>query len=250
VSFYQADGTTLIANAYLLFATSTQINALVPSGLLGTQQAPNTSVKIVVNLTSGGVTTNSTKFSANTAAQDPGVFTTTSSGQGQGAVLLSDFSVNSNANPGLVGKSTVLIYVTGVGVPNSTSANSNAAKSAFPTTCVSTANYMATINALPGNANWTTVDGAVIQSNKLQTNILPPCMATAKAVTVTIGGQAATVSYAGWVGDSVAGLYQINALVPAKANPSVANPPAVTAVPVVVTVGGVNSQTGVTMFVK
>jgi uncharacterized protein (TIGR03437 family) len=241
VAFYKADGVTLIANAYLLFATNNQINALVPSGVTG-----NATVKIVASWNA----LNSSAYVANVAAQNPGVFTVTSSGQGQGAVLLSDFSLNSASNPGLVGKSTVLIYVTGLGAPNSTGANSNATASKFPTTCVSPANYMATINALPGNAAWTTVDGAVIQSSQLKTNVLPPCMATANAVTVSIGGQAATVSYAGWVGDSVAGLYQINALVPAKANPSVASPPAVSTVPVVVTIGGVSSQTGVTMSVK
>jgi len=241
VAFYKADGVTLIANAYLLFANNNQINALVPSGVTG-----NATVKIVASWNA----LNSSAFVANIAAQDPGVFTVTSSGQGQGAILLSDYSLNSASNPGLVGKSTVLIYLTGLGAPNSTGANSNAAASKFPATCVSPANYMATINALPGNAGWTTVDGAVIQVSQLKTNVLPPCMATANAVTVTIGGLAATVSYAGWVGDSVAGLYQINALVPAKANPSVAIPPAVSNVPVVVTIGGVSSQVGVTMAVK
>jgi len=241
VAFYKADGVTLIANAYLLFATNNQINALVPSGVTG-----NATVQIVASW--NGL--NSTAFVANIAAEDPGVFTVTSSGQGQGAVLLSDYSLNSASNPGLAGKSTVLIYLTGLGAPNSAGANSNAATAKFPTTCVSPANYIATINALPGNAGWTTIDGAVIQSSQLKTNVLPPCMATANAVTVSIGGQPATVSYAGWVGGSVAGLYQINALVPAKANPSVANPPAVSTVPVVVTIGGVSSQAGVTMSVK
>jgi uncharacterized protein (TIGR03437 family) len=242
VTFTKTSDNSAIADAYLLFASNNQINALVPSGVVGKGQ-----VNIVVTYHNVA----SSAFVANVAAQNPGVFTVTSSGQGQGAILLSDFSLNSNSNPGLAGKTTVLIYLTGLGVPNSTDLNATAAtKAAFPTTCISPANYMTTINALPGNANWASVDGAVIQSAQLASNHLPPCMATANAVTVTIGGQTATVSYAGWVGDSVAGLYQINALVPAKANPSKATPPAVTAVPVVVTVGGANSQTGVTMFVK
>ncbi|HUK41402.1 MAG TPA: hypothetical protein VLX11_10170, partial [Candidatus Acidoferrales bacterium] len=142
--------------------------------------------------------------------------------------------------------STVLIYMTGVGAPNSTALNSaTATKAAFPTTCISPASYMATINALgtPPSPAWTTVDGAVIQAGKLTTNHFPPCMATANAVTVTVGGTAATVAYAGWVGDSVAGLYQINATLSKTV-------PTGNAEPVVVTVGGVTAQTGVTMAVQ
>ena len=225
----------MITNAYLLFATNNQINALVPSGVTG-----NATVNI-------GVTWNSlasTLFPATIAAQNPGVFTVTSSGQGQGAILLSDYSLNSGSNKAAAG-STVLIYMTGVGAPNSAALNSaTATKAAFPTTCVSLASYMATINALgtPPSPLWTTNDGAIIQSAKLTANHFPPCMATANAVTVNIGGKAATVAYAGWVSDSVAGLYQINATL-ASTTPSGTQP-------VTVTVGGVASQTGVTMVVK
>ena len=61
---------------------------------------------------------------------------------------------------------------------------------------------------------------------------------------MTIGGVAATVTYAGWVQDSVAGLYQINVTIP-KATTSVTP----VAVPVTVTVDGVPAQTGATMYV-
>ena len=91
---------------------------------------------------------------------------------------------------------------------------------------------------------WTNIDGAVIQSALLATNVFPPCLTTAP--TVTICGKTATVSYAGFVADSVGGLYQINATVPACVTPG-------TAVPVVVSVGtgtsAVTSQPGVTMAV-
>jgi uncharacterized protein (TIGR03437 family) len=50
------------------------------------------------------------------------------------------------------------------------------------------------------------------------------------------------VSYAGFVADSVGGLYQINATVPTSVT-------AGTAVPVVVSVGTATSQPGVTMAV-
>jgi trimeric autotransporter adhesin len=61
-------------------------------------------------------------------------------------------------------------------------------------------------------------------------------------VTATIGGKTATVSYAGAAPSSVAGVWQVNAQVPAGLS---AGP-----VPVLVTVGGVPSQPGVTITVS
>ncbi len=237
VSFYRADGTTLIANAYLLFATDSQINALVPSGVTG-----QASVKIVVTYNSQA----SSQYPATVATANPGVFTVTSSGTGQGAILHStDYSVNSTTNKAAKG-STVLLYLSGLGAPNSTAANTaNTAAPAFPAACVSAANYMATVNTntVKPSPLWTTLDGAVILASNLATNRFAPCIGAPAPVTVTIGGVAATVSYAGWVADSLAGLYQVNAVVPATV--TVGN-----ALPVVVTVGGKTSQAGVTMAVQ
>jgi len=61
-------------------------------------------------------------------------------------------------------------------------------------------------------------------------------------VTVTIGGQKADILYAG-AAPGMAGLMQINARVPAQIQPG-------NAVPVVVTIAGNKSQTGVTLAVK
>ena len=57
-------------------------------------------------------------------------------------------------------------------------------------------------------------------------------------VTVTIGGSPAAVSYAGLVG---AGLYQINVTVPSLANGTY---------PVLAQVGGVSTQSGVSLTVQ
>ncbi len=62
-------------------------------------------------------------------------------------------------------------------------------------------------------------------------------------VTVTIGGLEAQVTYAGAAPTLVAGVLQVNAVVPDGVTPS-------NAVPVVVTVGGARSQAGVTMAVR
>ena len=62
-------------------------------------------------------------------------------------------------------------------------------------------------------------------------------------VTVTIGGVSAKVLYSGGAPTSVAGLTQTDAIVPAGVTPGAA-------VPVIVTIGGVASQSGITMAVN
>lgn len=232
VAFYNSTVTpkVLIADAPLIYVSNTQINALVPSGVTA---KGITSLEIVVTYNGNASTT----FSAVPVAANPGIFTVGADGQGQGAILLANFSVNSPTNEAALG-STVLIYVSGLGTPTSSAADT-AGKSAAkaPGSCISAASYV-TAEAL---ANPATADGAVILASKIQTNDLPPCFSTSP--TVTIGGQAATVTYAGWVADSVAGLYQINATVSTKATTG-------TAVPVSVSFGGVSSQTGVTMAIQ
>jgi len=140
-----------------------------------------------------------------------------------------------------------MIYMAGLGAPNSTGADTaSTTAAAFPKSCISTAAYMGAVNgqAVKPSPLWTTIDGAVIQSALLAKNVFPPCFTSSPVV--TIGGKTATVTYAGFVADSVGGLYQVNATVPT-------NVTAGNSVPVLVTVGtGVNavaSQAGVTMAV-
>jgi uncharacterized protein (TIGR03437 family) len=230
----------LISDAYLLFATNNQINALVPSGIIG---AGITGLQVVVTYHAVASNTNYT-YTAKPVAATPGIFTTTSSGQGQGAILLANNTVNSSASNSTkaVKGQAVQIFVSGLGTPNSTSADTASTSAAkFPGSCISLASYV----TAEGLANPATVDGAVLLSTEIQTNKFPPCFTSSP--TVSIGGQTATVTYAGWVADSVAGLYQINATVPTKAASG-------NAIPVVVTVGtgssAVSSQAGVTMAIQ
>jgi uncharacterized protein (TIGR03437 family) len=237
VTFYKGDGTTLIGAATMLFATKTQINLMVPSGVAG-----NTTVKYTVSFD----TAVSQQYTATVATANPGIFTSTSSGTGQAAILhAADYSANSTSNKAAKG-STVLLYLSGLGAPNSVAPNTAATTApAFPASCVSLTAYMGTINSATPHPSpaWTTLDGAVILASKLATNHFAPCFASPITVTATIDGKAATVTYAGWVADSVAGLYQINATVPTTAGSG-------NAIPVVVNVGTAHSQTGVTMAIQ
>jgi uncharacterized protein (TIGR03437 family) len=230
VSFFKQDGTTLIANAPILFISNNQINAMVPSGVTGTGI---TGLQIVVTVGANS----SAAFAGLPGAVSPGIFTTSSTGQGQGAILnLPSFTVNSSSNKAAPG-STVVLYVSGLGIPNSTSANTNSTSAAkFPSSCITVASYVTG----EGITTPATADGAVLVSSVIATNKLPPCFTASP--TVSIGGAAATVTYAGWVSGSVTGLYQINATVPAKATAG--------DLPVVVTMGGVSSQAGVTVAVN
>jgi uncharacterized protein (TIGR03437 family) len=78
------------------------------------------------------------------------------------------------------------------------------------------------------------VTGSVVQSGGAH---------PVQSVTVTIGGTDAAVQYAGAAPDQVAGLLQVNAVVPALMAPG-------TAVPLTVRIGGVPSQAGVSISVR
>jgi len=256
VTFNDGSG-NLIQDARLLFATNNQINAMVPAAVAGVGQ-----VQILVNYNGNS----STAFIANVVPANPGLFTIGASGQGQGAILLSNYTVNSNSsNSTKAAKGgTVLLYLSGMGAPDSTSANTASTKAAvFPTSCIAattgTTSYFATVNTnlsagwvlpgttLPGTVGNDGIDGAVILSSQLTSGHFPPCFATKGAVSVTIGGQSATVTYAGWVADSVDGLYQINVTVPTKAASSDTSPVVVSVKSGTTTY---TSQSGVTMAIQ
>jgi hypothetical protein len=79
---------------------------------------------------------------------------------------------------------------------------------------------------------------------------LPPCLDPgATGVQVTVGTAAAVSPlYAGFVADSVAGLYQVTVPLPASFTPAV--PTAGGPIAIQVSVNGVSSPAGVMMYVK
>jgi len=164
-----------------------------------------------VSLTNGANPAASTTVTI--AATAPGIFTADGSGSGQAAAV--NFSA-ATSQYSLNSSSnpanigdTVLLYLTGEG------------------------NYNATpLSGVPGASN----TGYIIPSS------LDPLPQLNPLPTVTIGGANATVSYAGPMIGSMLGLLQMNVMVPAGSTTGVA-------VPVVVTIGGNNTQAGVTLSI-
>jgi len=169
----------------LLYTSSGAVAAIVPYEAAG-------SSRISVQLTYNGLS--SAKQTLPSAVAAPGVFSADSSGSGPGAILNSDYSLNTPANPAKKG-GIVIIYATGGGQTNP------AAKT-----------------------------GAT-------TAVAEPLAA---ATSVTIGGVAAKVLYAGNAGGEVAGAVQLNVQLPAALTGTL---------PIMVTVGGQQSQATTTVSI-
>ena len=267
VSFYpHGTSTTPIggAPAPVLFGTSGQINLLVPG-----EVTPGTVVDMQLSYVAGnGNPTTSARFPVNITATDPGIFTVGADGQGSGAILDKNYKLVTAANPAGVrtgtvnagDSDTIQLYVTGLGTPD-TSASWNS------TNCDTASAFEAALSAASG-VTVTSLNGAVMQSTILN-GLYAPCIASTDATilpSVTIGGVPATVNYAGFVADTIAGLYQINVLLPSSVAPTspsqtyfvpqsgVTNQvAAITApmqLPIVITTGtnGTTSQQGVTLW--
>jgi uncharacterized protein (TIGR03437 family) len=111
-----------------------------------------------------------------------------------------------------------------------------------------TSDYTVNSTAAPAAKGSTVVfyvTGAGAMTSAVANTLIPasPAILPLAPVTVTIGGQAAAVNGAQAPPGSVPGVLQINAVVPATA-------PTGAAVPVIVNIGGVDSQANVTMAIK
>jgi uncharacterized protein (TIGR03437 family) len=146
----------------------------------------------------------SNAYSPGAVAAAPGIFTQNGQGSGPGAVLNSNATVNGSGNPAAKG-STIVIYMTG-----------------------------------EGQTQPTGVTGSVTAVNTSGSGPLTP--QPLLLVAVTIGGQPATVSFYGEAPGLVAGVMQVNVIVPAAASSGTDS--------LVVSVGGNPSQSGVTVSVQ
>ncbi len=266
----QASTPVVIATAPILFATNNQINVMVPAALTANI---GTNVDMVVSFGYGTGATQKVgaPFGVTIASTNPGMFTVGSNGQGDGAVLDSKWAVVTAANPAAVrtnagavsgGTSdTIQLYLTGLGSPSAGADNASVGTTGNPTwgtDCVSTSSFLTSLNAA-ASSSLLSIDGSIMQSALLNTDRLVPCIAAASgnSPSVTIGGRAATVTYAGFVPDGIAGLYQINAKLPINgtaaftntAGTSIATLTAAAQLPVVVTSASRTSQAGVSIWV-
>jgi trimeric autotransporter adhesin len=98
-------------SAPLLYVSSSQINAVVPYEIAGILN-PTLLVKTNVTTSTGGQTSNG--FPLTAASTASGIFTQNGSGTGPGAILNSNLSVNTAANPAPRG-TTIVVYMTGEG---------------------------------------------------------------------------------------------------------------------------------------
>jgi len=281
VSFMQGTAagasTTDLGDAPLLFVSNNQINAIVPAAIaaqLGTGGATTANAaNIVVNVASVGSNDPTLNpFNVDAVAATPGIFTPSGSGRGAGAILNSDWSLNTLTNPATHG-TAVHIYATGLGNPPSTAKDDGTVTSAvYPTSCIATAEYLKVLNgttpppttplggtagsALP-SGTLTAIDGAVLETADIYNNVYAPCfpVASSTGVQVKFGTvtTAVAASYAGFVMGSVAGLYQIDVTLPSSFTPapvpSTGGPVAVYIVDGIGT-SVVSSQGGVTIYVK
>ncbi len=179
--------------AALTYAGTGQINAVVPYEVAGN---PTTQLTVAYQ---GGT---SAPVTLNVQAATPAVFSLDFTGQGNGAILNQDNSLNGKSRPAARG-SVVQIFLTGGGVTNPAS-----------------------------------TDGWITN----QIGGLWPLL-TAQPVTVTIGGVISPqINYSGGAPGAVAGLTQINAVVPDSVTPG-------SALPLVVGIGTWQSQSGITIAV-
>ncbi len=255
---------TLIANAPLLFATNGQINLLVPEAV---KAYFDNTVDIVINFgyDTGSTMLSSAPFSVTIARTNPGIFAMGGTGQGDAAALLGqDYSLVGQNNPagvqGTDGTSdTVLLYITGLGVPDS-----DAAGTGYSATCMAPGTYLAAVNLAAGNqvSGFTPLlanDGLVLQQSLYPADLMQPCVKanSPNVPTVMVGNVEAEVDFAGWVTGSVAGLYQINVKLPAvnaAFKDAVGGDVTVAAtsvkLPITVTANGITSQpSGVNLWV-
>jgi uncharacterized protein (TIGR03437 family) len=147
------------------------------------------------------------------AATSPGIFTADGSGSGQAAALNYSASTSqyslNSSSNPAKIGDTVLLYLTGEGDYNATP-----------------------LSGVAGASN----TGYIIPSS------LSPLPQVSPLPTVTIGGADATVSYAGPMVGSMLGLLQMNVVVPVASTTGAT-------VPVVVTIGGNTTQSGVTLAI-
>jgi trimeric autotransporter adhesin len=201
--------------APLLYTSASAVSCIVPFSVAAKS---GSKVDLAVTYNSISVTA---PTKVNVVDANPGLFTSDSSGSGQGAILnvspAGDYSINSANNPAVKGTTLAVLYLTGFGTTN----------------CVD----------IPASPSY---PGSLCNTNATEANLIAGAVSPKLPVTVLIDGQPAPGIVAQAPLGSVPGLMQINVPVPANVKSG--------ALPVVVTLGSgstlYSSQAKVTLVVK
>jgi uncharacterized protein (TIGR03437 family) len=177
--------------APMIYASSNQISAIVPYEIAG-----RLSTNVAVSF--DGVSSN--VLTMQVTASAPAIFSLNQAGNGQGAILDQNYTLNGSASPAVPAAkgSVVQVFATGEGQTNP-----------------------------PGVTG--SITGTVLHQPLL-------------AVSATVAGIPATIQYAGSAPDLVAGVLQVNVVIPPNA-PSGNDP-------LVITVGTTSTQSGITVAVQ
>ncbi len=184
--------------APMIYASNTQVSAVVPYEICSVSCGPGTIAQVVVKFLGQSSNGIPTPVASTTTA----IFTANASGSGPGAILNANNSVNSPANPAHKGD-TVAVYLTGEGLTSPSGVTGK----------VTTVAATSPITPVP---------------------LLP--------VAVLVNGQPASISFAGEAPGLVSGVMQLNFQIPATV--------ASGNISLVVSIGGVSSQQGVTVSVQ
>jgi hypothetical protein len=225
VTFYTTGSSTVLATAPLLFATNSQINALVPAAICPSGTCPATvdvGVSFGYGISGSATLLKSTSFTVNVAAVDPGIFTIGADGQGSGAILDTNWNLISASNPAGMRNSAsgftpytfgdsdvVQVYMTGLGIPDSTGTGPG-----WSANCDTIAAYETALGTYLGITAPTALDGTLILQAPLTSPATVPCFLSTDAFTASVGGKPAKVIYAGWAPNEVSGLFQVNVQLP------------------------------------
>ena len=159
--------------APVTYASSTQVNAIVPFELAGT--TISTQVQVSVQ---GILSSPVTEF---LASSTPAIFTA-SGGSGQGAVLNQDNSPNSSSNPAAVG-SVLQVFLTGAGQTSPAGVDGQLAGStpALPLGAVT-----ATIGGVPATVQYAGTSSGLVQGVTQVNVLIPPGSPSGTAVPLVV----------------------------------------------------------------
>ena len=118
-------------------------------------------------------------YKLNIATASPGVFTEGEDGQGNAAILSwPTYAPITQANPAnmrsvAADSDVILLYVTGLGAPDSAALNTSAGGSTAPADCITPAEYDSALTTASG-VSVSALDGAVIEASLIAATRFPP----------------------------------------------------------------------------